>query len=118
MCNICNLNYKTRSPGIGFNSDDEGNFDIENKKICECSRFWGRNDVTSKICTDNLVIKIKGIVDQTVKHTDDMSSSFKILNKVLTQLQMECNEISINAENKLNKKKIINWIKIWRRWWY
>ena len=69
-------------PGIGFKYlDEEGNFDIENKRLANVAFPLEENDVTTKIYTDNLVTEVKSKVDETIKHTSDISSKINEIQK-------------------------------------
>ena len=70
-------------PGIGFKYlDEEGNFDIENKRLANVAFPLEENDVTTKIYTDNLVTEIKSKVDETLKHTGDISTKINEIQKI------------------------------------
>src|ERR1700755_2158433 len=73
--------------GIGFKYlDEEGNFDIEDKRLANVAFPQEKNDVTTKVYTDNLVKEIRSKVDETLRRTESM-------NKSITELQSEDDHI-------------------------
>src|SRR6201990_616216 len=73
--------------GIGFKYlDEEGNFDIDDKRLANVAFPQEKNDVTTKIYTDNLVKEIRSKVDETLRLTENM-------NKSITELQSEDDHI-------------------------
>src|SRR6201990_3605391 len=73
--------------GIGFKYlDEEGNFDIEDKRLANVAFPQEKNDVTTKVYTDNLVKEIRSKVDETLRRTENM-------NKSITELQSEDDHI-------------------------
>ncbi|KAL7641206.1 UNVERIFIED_CONTAM: hypothetical protein RMT77_008344 [Armadillidium vulgare] len=73
--------------GIGFKYlDEEGNFDIDDKRLANVAFPQEKNDVTTKVYTDNLVKEIRSKVDETLRRTENM-------NKSITELQSEDDHI-------------------------
>jgi len=70
-------------PGIGFKYlDEDGNFDIEDKRLANVANPQEEKDVTTKIYTDNLVTEVRSKVDETLKHTGNISKSIIDLRKI------------------------------------
>lgn len=73
--------------GIGFKYlDEEGNFDIEDKRLANVANPQEENDATPKIYTDNIVKTIRSKVDETLRRTENM-------NKSITELKSEDDHI-------------------------
>ena len=97
-------------PGVGFKVTDDGDYDIQNKKLRNVASPQTNNDATTKSYVDTKVNntlkndgtdKMSGLLDMNFNRIENVGAGRHNTNDALTHAQLEFNYMDLNTDSGL-----------------